>query len=128
MLRRQINAGDYGGLGAAKSACRMEHRPFTHRTEPPCKSPNNQQQLLWLRQSSPGINKPPNSTHSGAATCRPVDCSGSRMPRGTQPRCQGTASFPRDQQLLSGLWQRLTVDDHSVAQIPVQALRPVAHG
>lgn len=127
MLRRQINVGDYGGFRTAKSACRIEHRPFTHRTEPPCKSPNNQQQLPRLRQSSSGINKPPNSTHSGAATCRPADCSRSRMPRGTQPRCQGTASFPWDQQLLSGLWQQPTIDDQSVAQIPVQTLRLVAH-
>lgn len=34
-LRMQINAGDYGGLGAVESACRIEHRPFTHCTPSP---------------------------------------------------------------------------------------------
>lgn len=35
MLRMQINAGDYGGFGAVESACRIEHRPFTHCTPSP---------------------------------------------------------------------------------------------
>lgn len=74
MLRMQINSKHYGGFGVVAAACRIEQR-----TEPLCKSPNNQQQLPLLRQSRPGINKPPNSTHATAATCRPVNLTESTL-------------------------------------------------
>lgn len=74
MLRMQINSKDYGGLGVVAAACRIEQR-----AEPLCKSPNNQQQLPLLRQSRPEINKPPNSTHATAATCRPVNSTESTL-------------------------------------------------
>lgn len=112
--------GTRGGLELLESACRIEPGPFTHCAKPLQKSPNNQQQLPLLRQSSPGINKPPNSSHTRAATCRPVNCSYSAG--AASVHSQGTASFPRDQQSLSGLWQQLTVDYQGVAQIPGQAL------
>lgn len=75
-----------GALERLESACRIEPGPFTHCAKPLQKSPNNQQQLPLLRQSSPGINKPPNSSHTGAATCRPVNCTESSSSTELQPR------------------------------------------
>lgn len=95
-----------GGLERLESVCRIEPRPFTHCAKPLQKSPNNQQQLPLLCQSSPGMNKPPNSSHTRAATCRPVNCTESSYSAGSASvHSQGTASFPWDQQSLSSLWQ-----------------------
>lgn len=116
-----------GGLEWLESACRMEPRPFTHCAKPLQKSPNNQQQLPLLRQSSPGINKPPNSSHTRAATCRPMNWAEGRYGTGAASvHSESTASFPPDQKSLSGLWWWLTGDYQSVAQILVQALCLVA--
>ena len=114
------------GLGRSErleSVSRIEPRPFTHSEKPLQKSPNNQQQLPRLRQSSPGINKPSNSSHTRAATCRPVNWTESSHSAGAATvQSRGTASFPQDAESLSGLWRQLTLDYQSVAQIPVQAL------
>ncbi len=119
--------GTRGGLERLESACRIEPRPFTHCAKPLQKSPNNQQQLPLLRQSSLGINKPPNSSHTRAATCRPVNCTeSSHSAEAASVQSQSTASFPLDKHSLSVLWHQLTFDYQSVAQIPVQALCLVA--
>lgn len=96
------------GLGRSErleSACRIQPRPFTHSEKPLQKSPNNQQQLPRLRQSSPGINKPSNSSHTRAATCRPVNWTEITHSAGAaKVQSLGTASFPQDPKSLSGLW------------------------
>lgn len=81
-------------LERLESVCRIEPRPFTHCAKPLQKSPNNQQQLPLLRQSSPGINKPPNSSHTRAATCRPVNCTESHSAEAASVKSKGNASFP----------------------------------
>lgn len=124
--KTQINARSYGGLERLESERTVEFRPFIHCAKSLQKSPNNQQQLPLLRQSSPGINKPPNSCHSGAATCRPVNCTESSSARVASVHSKSTAWFPLDQQLLPGLRWCLTINYKSVAQISVQALQFVA--
>lgn len=113
MLRMQINAWDYGG---AREQWSLRAERQSH-AEPPCESPNNQQQLPLLRQSSPGINKPA-EFHSFWS------CSLAFQP--TAPRANEAAEPPvsfRDRQMSF----TLTVDDQRVAQVPVPAHRLAAH-
>lgn len=105
----QINAWDYGGPWE-QSSLRAERNTGHLRAvlSPHARAPIINNSCPCYVNPALESTRPQNSTHSGAATCRPADC---------------TAVSFRDQQVRF----RLTVDEQRVAQAPVPAHCLVAH-